>query len=41
MTAMPKDLFCLPTAKKVVPAGSDWIKNRKHPAFTRAADQLG
>jgi hypothetical protein len=25
MPAMPKDLFCIPTAKKVVSAGPDWI----------------
>jgi hypothetical protein len=30
MAAMPKDLFCIPTAKTAVPAGPDWIHELKY-----------
>jgi hypothetical protein len=33
MTTMPKDLLCLPTAKKVVPAGPDWIHEVKYDGY--------
>jgi hypothetical protein len=33
MTAMPKDLFCLPTAKKAVPAGPEWIHEVKYDGY--------
>jgi bifunctional non-homologous end joining protein LigD len=33
MPAMPKDLFCLPTGRKVVPAGPDWIHEVKYDGY--------
>src|SRR5258707_12573667 len=33
MPAMPRDLFCLPTAKKAVPAGRDWIHEVKYDGY--------
>jgi ATP-dependent DNA ligase len=33
MLAMPKDLFCIPTAKTTVPAGPDWIHEVKYDGY--------
>ena len=33
MAAMPKDLFCIPTAKTAVPAGPDWIHEVKYDGY--------
>jgi ATP dependent DNA ligase domain len=30
---MPKDLFCLPTGREVVPAGPDWIHEVKYDGY--------
>jgi bifunctional non-homologous end joining protein LigD len=41
MAAMPKDLFCIPTAKQAVPAGSDWIHEVKYDGYRLRVERNG
>src|ERR1700754_2720240 len=41
MLAMPKDLFCLPMAKNVVPAGPDWIHEVKYDGYRLRVERNG
>jgi len=41
MAAMPKDLFCIPTAKKAVPAGRDWIHEVKYDGYRLRVERNG
>jgi bifunctional non-homologous end joining protein LigD len=41
MAAMPKDLFCIPTAKKAVPAGRDWIHEVKYDDYRLRVERDG
>ncbi|WP_333924392.1 MULTISPECIES: hypothetical protein [unclassified Bradyrhizobium] len=38
---MPKDLFCLPTARNVVPAGPDWIHEVKYDGYRLRVERDG
>jgi bifunctional non-homologous end joining protein LigD len=38
---MPKDLFCIPTAKKAVPAGPDWIHEVKYDGYRVRVERNG
>jgi ATP-dependent DNA ligase len=38
---MPKDLFSLPTAKKVMPAGPDWIHEVKYDGYRLRVERNG
>ena len=38
---MPKDLFCLPTAKTAVPAGPDWIHEVKYDGYRLRVERKG
>jgi hypothetical protein len=41
MAAMPKDLFCIPTAKTAVPAGPDWIHEVKYDGYRLRVERNG
>ena len=38
---MPKDLFCIPTAKTAVPAGPDWIHEVKYDGYRLRVERNG
>jgi ATP-dependent DNA ligase len=41
MAAMPKDLFCIPTAKTAVPAGPDWIHEVEYDGYRLRVERNG
>jgi bifunctional non-homologous end joining protein LigD len=41
MAAMPKDWFCIPTAKTAVPAGPDWIHEVKYDGYRVRVERNG